>query len=182
MRRSCSCPAARTRRHAARRLSTDAPGVGERDVHDRLLERERSAQFVRRVGDELFLCLERALQPPQYVVEGVRHGFEFVLGTRHRQPLSEVVRGDPPGGRGHRAQRREDASCHEPAQGHGGEGHHGERDARLDEQLVQLIGAQGLGVHRERRRIGGLSLAPGQPGGHGQPPTAVDGAVRDASR
>ncbi|KUN45506.1 hypothetical protein [Streptomyces olivochromogenes] len=52
---------------------------------------------MRGVGDEPLLRLERVLQTGEYVVEGVGHGLELVVGAPHRQSPVEVVGGDAAG-------------------------------------------------------------------------------------
>ncbi len=54
-------------------------GVVERDLQERPLGSEGGTQFVGGVGDEVTLRLERPVEPPEQVVEGVPELLELVL-------------------------------------------------------------------------------------------------------
>ena len=71
--------------------------VGERDLDQRSLAGQRRAQLVRGVGDELALRLERGVEPPKQVIEGVPEFLELVLRAVEGQALVQAGRGDPVG-------------------------------------------------------------------------------------
>ena len=56
--------------HLAKRVNARV-GVGERDLDQGALERERGAEFMGGVGDELALCVEGCLESFEERVEGV---------------------------------------------------------------------------------------------------------------
>ena len=67
-------------------------GVRQRDLHQRLEPRQRGAQLVRGVGDELALGVEGRVEPREQPVEGVSELLELVVGPVEREPLMQVRR------------------------------------------------------------------------------------------
>ena len=80
-------------------------GVGERDLDERALERERRAQLVRGVGRELALRVEGRLEPAEELVEGVAELGDLVVGPVEREAPVQARGGDLPGGVRDRSQR-----------------------------------------------------------------------------
>ena len=70
--------------------------IGERDLDQCALERERGAQLVRGVGDELPLRVERGLEAREQLVEGVPELSDLVVGPasarRRCRLLAEISR------------------------------------------------------------------------------------------
>ena len=135
--------------------------VGERDLDQRALERQRGAELVCGVCDEAALGGERALQPREQLVDRVAELLELVVGTGERQPLVQIARRDRPGRGRHLAQRAQDPPGREPAEQRRRRGGQRERDPRGGEQPVD-VGGMLLGddrVHRaasaQRRRRSG---------------------------
>jgi hypothetical protein len=122
--------------------------VAQRDLEQGPLPRQRRAQLVRGVRDELALRPERGVQPAEQLIEGVAQLLELVVGTGHRDPLVQAAGREAARGGGDRAQRAEYPPGHQPAQSHRPHGHDGERDPGLDEQLVQRVAA-----HPDRHRL-----------------------------
>ena len=113
-------------------------GVGERDLDQRSLARQRRAQLVRGVGGELALGLEGRFEPVEQVVEGVPEFLELVLRAVEGEALVQAGGGDPSG----RARDGPDRSQHpagdEPAGQQGEHGHDGQGDSRVDQELVRV--------------------------------------------
>jgi hypothetical protein len=68
--------------------------IGERDLNQRALPRQRSTQLVRGVGHELALGDERSLEAGDELVERVAELLELVVGAVECQPRVQVRRGD----------------------------------------------------------------------------------------
>ena len=111
--------------------------VAERELEQSALERERRAQLVRRVGDELSLRLEGRFEAAEQSVDGVSELPELVVRPREVEPAVKAARGDLAGGLGDRAQRAQCASGDHPAEPERDHRHHRERERGVDEQLVQ---------------------------------------------
>ena len=75
-------------------------GIGQRDVDQGAVDRDRGLQLVRGVPDECLLVLERRRQPFHHRVEGAGELAQLVPRTGHRDPLVEVAGSDHPRGRG----------------------------------------------------------------------------------
>src|SRR5207244_12291253 len=58
----------------------------EREVELRAEERERRAQLVARLGDEVSLPLDRRLEPREHLVQRLAEAVELVARPRHPQP------------------------------------------------------------------------------------------------
>jgi hypothetical protein len=86
-------------------------GVGEGDLADNPLARQRGAQFMRGVGDELALGGKGGLQACQQTIDGVGEFGELVAGAGEGQPLAQAGGGDLAGGRGDGAQRLQRPAC-----------------------------------------------------------------------
>ena len=112
--------------------------VGERDLDQGSLARQRRAQLVRGVGDELALRLERSVEPPEQVIEGVPEFLELVLRAIEGQALVQAGGGDPSGRAGDGPDRSQHPAGDEPASEEGEYGHDRQRDSRLDQQLVRV--------------------------------------------
>jgi hypothetical protein len=91
--------------------------VAERDLKERPLARQRRAEFVRGVRDELALRQERGVEAAEQLIEGVPELLELVVRAGHRDPLMRAARGYPPGRRRDRPQWAE----HSQASGRGEE-------------------------------------------------------------
>ena len=89
----------------------------------------------------------------EQAVDGVAEVFELVAGAGHGQPRMQVVFGDRPGGGGHLPQRAQHPACHQPAQRDGDDGHDGQRDRRLSQQLVQLGRMLGRGLSSQSAQV-----------------------------
>ena len=113
-----------------------------RVAQDQLKQRadrgQRRAELVRGVGDEPPLGVERAFEATQKAIDRVGELPELVLRSLHREPFVQIGFGYLLGGGGHRAQRRQHASGHDPAERGGYERHDRERDARLDHELMEI--------------------------------------------
>ena len=81
---SCCSPRASTSWQADRSDAVLASRVGQRHLQQGPLRGQRGPQLVRGVGHEVPLRLERRLQPPEQVVQGVRELRELVVGGRSR--------------------------------------------------------------------------------------------------
>ena len=114
-------------------------GVGEVRFEQRPLQRKWGAQLVGGVGDEAALGGERGLEPVEQVVEGAGELAQLVVGAAEGEPLMQAAGGDRAGAFVQEPQRPQDASGGQPAEADRGGGHHGERDPRVEEQLVQLL-------------------------------------------
>ena len=79
------------------------------------LSRERRPEFMRGVGHELSLRLERPREPAKEIVEGLPEIPELVIRAVRGDPEPEVRARDLTGGVGHRAQRAQHAPHDEPA-------------------------------------------------------------------
>jgi hypothetical protein len=90
--------------------------VAQRHLQHRPLGRQRGAQLVGRVGDEMPLRLERGLQPREQVVEGLAEPAELVIAIPSPQPPAQVRGGDVPRGRDDRLQRPQQAPREQPAE------------------------------------------------------------------
>ena len=166
--------------------------VAQRELEQRSLERERRAQLVRGVGDELSLRVEGGLEPGEQAVDGVAEPFELVVRPLQGEPAMEVAGGDVPRGVGDRPHRAKRAAGDHPAEPEREHGHQCERERGVDEQLVQrgvglpfrcgecdLAGPEerrlrvrcpGLGRRQRARDAGGLD------GDHALPPGADEEA------
>ena len=113
-------------------------GVGERDLDQRPLPRQRSAQLVRCVGHELPLGDERSFEAAQELVERVAELLELVVGTVERKPSVQVSRGDGLGRPGHGPQPTQRAPGEQPSEADRDHGHDRQRDHRQDQQLVEI--------------------------------------------
>ena len=69
-------------------------GIAERELEQGALERERGAQLVRRVGDELSLRVEGRFEAAEQSVEGGAELLELVVGAFEVEPAVEVAGGD----------------------------------------------------------------------------------------
>jgi hypothetical protein len=106
--------------------------VAQRQLELRAEQRQRCAELVPRVGDELALALESRLEPGQHLVQRLTEPLELVARLGHRQPLARRLGRD----RGGAATHRLDRAKREPGEhvaGHRGEH---ERDRPGDQQLV----------------------------------------------
>ena len=112
-------------------------GIAERELEQGALERERGAQLVRGVGDELSLRLEGRFEPAEQSVDGGAELLELVVGPVEVEPAVEVAGGDLAGGVGDRAQRAQGAAGDHPAEPEREHRHQRERDRGVEEQLVQ---------------------------------------------
>ena len=124
-------------------------GVVERDLQEGALSGQGGAQFVGGVGDEVTLRVERRVESPEEVVEGVPEFLELVLRAVESQALVQVGRGDPSGRAGDGPDGSKHPAGDEPAGQEGEHGHDGERDSRVDQELVRVGGALG-GLRRSR--------------------------------
>jgi hypothetical protein len=77
-------------RHGAQ-VAGRAVRVARHDVDRRAHDRERGAQFMRGVGDEPPLALERGLEPAEHLVERLGQFAQLVAGTAQRDPRRQVV-------------------------------------------------------------------------------------------
>jgi hypothetical protein len=142
--------------------------VGERHVNLCAHDRERGAQLMRRVGDEVTLARERGVKPAEHPVECVRQLLQLVCRPRERDPLSEVLPGHAAGRGGDLAQWPQRPSGKPPARADSDHRHHAEREQVLDHQPVQRVaGYLCLHIMRDvrRRRVG--SEAERSSGGRG---------------
>ncbi|EGJ74266.1 putative two-component system sensor kinase [Streptomyces sp. Tu6071] len=121
------------------------PRIGELDLQEGAVDRERGPQLVRGVGDEALLGGEGALQALQHLVEGVGELLQLVVRTVELDPPGEVGTchltrrpGDPP-------ERGQDAARHRVAEGEGDDAEPEEGEERAREQVVE--GALALLVH-----------------------------------
>ena len=112
--------------------------VGERDLDQRSLACQRRAQLVRGVGDELALRLERGVEPPEQVIEGVPEFLELVLRAVEGQALVQAGGGDPSGRAGDGPDRSQHPAGNEPAGQEGEYGHDRQGDSRVDQKLVRV--------------------------------------------
>ena len=112
--------------------------VGQRDLQERLGEHDRGAQLVGGVGHEASLGVEGRFQAAEQSVDGVAEVFELVTGSLEGEAFVEGTIRDPPGGRGHGPDGSQDASGGEPSEADRDEGHEGEGDGGLDEELVEV--------------------------------------------
>ena len=103
-------------RHVAQVVGR-AVRVARHDVDRRAHDRERRAQFMRGVGDELPLTLERGLEPAEHLVECLGQFAEFVAGTTQSDPGRQVVFRRGTGGRGDSVHRAQDAPGEDPSRG-----------------------------------------------------------------
>ena len=108
--RSCCSPAAEHAPAGLAQVVDGRVGVGERDLDQRALERERGAQLVRGVRDELALRVEGGFEPLEQSVEGVAELLELVVGTVEGEAPVQVARRDLARGVGDRAQRAQRAA------------------------------------------------------------------------
>ncbi len=111
-------------------------GVAERELEQGAFERERGAQFVRGVGDELPLRVEGRFETCEQSIERGAELLELVVGPLESEPAVEVAGGDLASGVGDRAQRTQGAAGDHPAEPDREHGHDRERDRGVDEQLV----------------------------------------------
>ena len=88
------------------------------------------------VGDEVSLSLERRVESAEQLVEGVPEFLELVLWAIEGEALVQVGRGDPSGLAGDGPDGPQHPAGNEPAGQKGEDGHDGQRDARVDQQLV----------------------------------------------
>ena len=116
-------------------------GVVERNLQQGALGGKGGAQFVGGVGDEVTLRLERSVEPPEQVIEGVPEFLQLVLRAVEGQALVQVGRGDPSGRAGDGPDGSQHPAGNEPAGEEGEHGHDGQRDSRVDEKLVRVGGA-----------------------------------------
>ena len=123
--------------------------IGQRDLEQGPLGRQRRTQLVRRVGDEPPLRLERLVQPLEQVVEGFREVPELVAPPGEPQPAVQVGGGDLPGRRGDGPQRPQEPAGDQPAEP--------ERDHRHDHQADRGGGDDLRGdLRRRRTRLGAV--------------------------
>jgi hypothetical protein len=112
------------------------------------LGRQRGAQLVSRVGDEMPLRLERGLKPREQVVEGLAEPAELVIAVPGPQPAAQVGGRDIARGRDDRPQRPQQAPRQQPAEP--------ERDRDRDRQGEEHHGdlgkqaSAGMADHRRR--------------------------------
>ena len=97
--------------------------VGERDLDQGSLACQRCAQLVRGVGDEVTLRLERSVEPPKQVIEGVPEFLELVLRAVEGQTLVQTGGRDPSGRAGDGPDRSQHPAGNEPAGQDGEYGH-----------------------------------------------------------
>ena len=114
------------------------PGLAIATSSDVRIRRERRAQLVGGVGDELALERKRALQPAKQLVEGVCELLELVVGAGEVQALVQVGGRDLPGGRRDRAQRPQEPPGHQPTDREREHGHDRQRDPGCDQQLMPV--------------------------------------------
>ena len=114
-------------------------GVGEVRFEQRPLERERGAQLVGGVGDEAALGSEGGLEPVEQLVEGAGELAQLVVGAAEGEPLVQAAGGDRTGALVEEPKWPKDASRGQPAEADRGGGHQGERDPRVEYQLVQVM-------------------------------------------
>ncbi len=111
-------------------------GVAERELEQRAFERERGAQLVGGVRDELPLRVEGRLQAGEQSVEGGAELLELVVRPFERKPAMEVAGGDLARRVRDRAQRAQGSAGDHPAEPDREERHDRQRDRGVDEQLV----------------------------------------------
>ncbi len=111
--------------------------IAESELEQRALERERRAQLVGGVGDELSLRLEGGLEPCEQSVDGRAELLELVVGSLERETAVEVAGGDLAGGVGDGAERSQGAAGDHPAEPERKRRHQSERNREGEEQLVQ---------------------------------------------
>ncbi len=120
--------------------------VGECDLKQGAFPGQRRAQFVRGVGGEATLGVERCLQPREQAVKGVGEFLELVVGSVQGQPFVQAAGGDPPGGSGDRAQRAQHPAGDEPADRGGGDRDDRQGDGGGDQQLPLVVVDLSLGL------------------------------------
>ena len=95
------------------------------------------------VGDEVSLRLERSVEPPEQVIEGVAEPLELVVGAVEGEALSQAGGRDSAGGGGDGPDGPQHPAGDQPAGQEGEHGHDGQSDSRVDQQLVRVRGALG---------------------------------------
>ena len=134
--RACSSFEASTSSAVERHVGDRRVGVVERNLQEGALGGEGGAKLVGGVGDEVTLRVERRVEPPEQVVEGVAEFLQLVLRAVEGQALVQVGRGDPSGRAGDGPDGSQHPAGNEPAGEEGEDGHDGEGDSRVDEKLV----------------------------------------------
>ena len=124
--------------------------VAEGDLYQGALSGEGGSKLVGGVGDEVPLRLEGGLEAGEEVVEGVAELFELVLRPVEGQALVQAGRGDPLGRAGDGPDGAQHPAGDEPAGQEGEDGHDGQSDSRVDQELVR--------VGRALRGLDGSSL------------------------
>ena len=84
------------------------------------------------------LCVERSVEPPKQVIEGVPEFLELVRRAVEGQALVQTGGGDPSGGAGDGPDRSQHPAGNDPA-GHQGQHRHDRKsDCRVDQKLVRV--------------------------------------------
>ena len=124
--------------------------VAQRHLEHGPLGRQRGAQLVGGVGDEMPLRLERGLQPREQVVQRLAEPAELVIAAGGPQPTAQVGGRDVARGRDDRLQRPQQAPGEQPAEPERGRDRDRQGDER-DSDLGKQIPA-GMAGHRRRAR------------------------------
>ena len=128
--------------------------LGQDDVHRGAHDGQRRAQLMAGVGDELPLAGERAVEPFEHRVEGVREFAQLVAGALQSDALGQVLLTRRAGSCGEPVHRPQDAPGDDPARGRGEQCGAGQAEQRVGQQVGErraaLRGGAGLdtvGIH-----------------------------------
>jgi hypothetical protein len=114
-------------------------GIVAHDVEVPAHDRDRRAQLVTGVVEELPLPVEGGFEAVEHPVEGVAEVGDVIV-ARDLDPPGEVVLADARGGLAEFADRSEDAAGHEPAEeARGDEGDDGDAGHRPDRRPRLLV-------------------------------------------
>jgi hypothetical protein len=134
-------------------------GIGKGDLDKGFLASKGRSQLMGGVGNEAALGDKGPLQSPEEPIKGVGQLFELVVRTLEGEALVQVGRRDVAGGGCDTSKGTQDATSDDPTERDRQDGHGGEGDPRLDEQLVELcrvlmerLGLDLLGVETWRRQ------------------------------
>jgi hypothetical protein len=113
-------------------------GVGERHLKDGPRGRQRGAQLVGRVRDEVPLGLERGLQASEQAVQRAAEFPELVVGAGQAQPLVQGGGGGRAGRGRDDPERPQGAVGDEPPQADRRHGEDRQRDAGVEEDFGKV--------------------------------------------
>ena len=151
--------------------------LGEDDVDRGAHDGQRRAQLMARVGDELPLAGERAVEPFEHGVEGVGELAQLVARALQRDALGQVLLACRAGGRGEPVHRPQDASGDDPARDRGEQRDAGQAEQRVGQQvgerraaLCRGAGLDTVGIQPRRTSAWPRRPArrPAPPGGTGR--------------